>query len=295
MLEHIKNGTSRFLKNLVRLRHWKRKPDRPPMLTIDERITQKININALTEANIELSIIEFPTEGLSSKESRIRDKVFFKCIFSQQEINNFSFTNCKFVTCVFNGANISKVEFHDCTFDECFFYKTKFQSTYIDPKSFLFSDKWEWDLANVNAGLFQTLYRNSKDMHQDEFAMHADRKFQFYRRYQHLRGTNPKPHRFISSLIFDYALGYGYGIVNALIITSLYILIFAFFIEGNLKENGSFFEALYFSIVSFTTVGYGEVTPLHETLPLALTILFLLGSVGWCAVVTAIIVKRIVK
>lgn len=295
MFKKIHCRLSLLRDQLIRFWNWRKKPDHPPALTFKKRATEEVSINALKDGDVTLSLIKFPNIKLPSKERRINGRYFNKCVFSQEIIEGFTFDKCRFIECVFNGAEIVETEFHDCKFDECYFYKTKFKSTYIDPRLFSFSDKWHWDMANVNSGLFQSLYRNSKDMHQDEFAMHADRKFQFYRRYQHLRGTTPRPSRFVTSLFFDYFLGYGYGIKNTLIVTTLSIFTFAFIIEGQLDKSSGFLEAFYFTVVSFTTVGFGEITPLHNSLPLVFTIAFLLGSVAWCAVVTAIIVKRIVK
>ncbi|MNG30662.1 voltage-gated potassium channel [compost metagenome] len=78
--------------------------------------------------------------------------------------------------------------------------------------------------------------------------------------------------------------------------TVVSILGFAWLLDGKVSsEKGTFFETLYFTVVSLTTVGYGEITPRHEIIPLTVTMILLLSSIAWCAVVTAIIVKRIVK
>ncbi|MEJ3577088.1 ion channel [Pseudomonas fragi] len=295
MLKNILHEASRFKTNAIRFWNWRKKPFPRPRLTLEEIITEKVKINELCSDIINLSFVNFPTTPIKPWERRIVGKTFFKCIFSQETIEDFTFNNCHFTECVFNGAKIIDVEFHDCTFNECFFYKTKFTSTYIDPRTLSFTDHWHWDKSNVNLGLYQSLYRNLKDIHQDEFAMYADKKFQFYRRYQDLRGEQPNRTKFIRSMFFDYVLGYGYGITNTLVITTISIFLFALLIDGHLKDGSNYLEAFYFTVVSFTTAGYGEITPLHTSLPLVLTILFLLGSVAWCAVVTAIIVKRIVK
>lgn len=289
---------SSLMAEVARFWNWRKKPKKRPLLTFDERATSSVAINAvkdLPDGEVKLYLISFPEVRLASSERRIKGRVFNRCVFSKEVIEDFAFDNCRFIECVFNGAKIIETEFHDCFFVECYFYKSKFKSAYIDPRSFSFSKRWHWEMANVNAGLFQSLYRNSKDMHQDEFAMHADIKFQFYLRYQHLLGTSPKPSRFVWSVFFDYFLGYGYGIKNTLVVTILSILAFSLMIEGQLTNGKGYLEAFYFAVVSFTTVGFGDVTPSRSALPLVLTILFILGSVAWCAVVTAIIVKRIVK
>ncbi|RON66203.1 ion channel [Pseudomonas fluorescens] len=264
---------------------------------ISEKITKHAPIQTLPNTpEISLSFIEFYFENITPKERQISGKIFTKCIFSHQIIENFTFTNCKFLDCVFNGAYLTGVEFHDCEFRECFFYKTKFKDTYADPVFFHFTKKWHWISANINSGFFQSLYSNYKNMHQEKFAMDADRRFQFYRRYQHLYGRNPSIYKFVKGLLFDYFLGHGYGITNSLVVTAISILSFSWLLHGKLtpgKED--FFETLYFTVVSLTTAGYGEITPRHEVIPLTITMILLLSSIAWCALVTAIIVKRIVK
>ncbi|MGP6421390.1 ion channel [Pseudomonas putida] len=264
---------------------------------ISEKITQHTSIQSLPESpEISLSFIEFHFETITPRERQISGKTFTKCLFSHQIIENFTFSNCKFSDCSFNGAYLMGVEFHDCVFNECFFYKTKFKDTYVDPVCFHFTKKWHWISANINSGLFQSLYSNYKNMHQERFAMNADRKFQFYRRYQYLYGSNPSIYSFLMGLLFDYLLGHGYGIRNSLVVTAIAILGFAWLLHGKLNTaEENFFETLYFTIVSLTTAGYGEITPRHEVVPLAITMILLLSSIAWCALVTAIIVKRIVK
>lgn len=264
---------------------------------VSEVITQRISIKSLPEsAEISLAFIDFSFDSITPKERQVSGRIFVKCLFSHEVIENFTFQDCTFLNCSFNGAVLLGTEFHDCEFRECFFYKAKFKDTYVDPATFHFSKKWHWIRANVNSGLFQSLYNNSKTMHQEEFAMRADRRFQFYRRYQYLYGDRPAIYSFLKALLFDYLLGYGYGIKNSLVVTVASIFGFAWILDDKIvSENGTFFEALYFTVVSLTTVGYGEITPRHEVLPLAITIVLLLLSIAWCAVVTAIIVKRIVK
>lgn len=283
-------------ENMARFWRWKKR-ENGSKPRISEPVTEELSVNEIGDlVEISLRKIEFTNSDDISARRPIKNKVFVKCIFAQRTIESYIFNGCSFIECSFNGAKIIGVEFHKCVFSDCIFYKTKFTSTYLDPDSLKFSWKWYWNWANINAWLFQSLYRNSKDMHQEVFAMRADRRFQFYRRYEYLRGQNPRPRKFIFGFLFDWLLGYGYGIKNALFVTLAMVVGFAYIIEDHLKEGGSsFLKALYFSVVSFTTVGFGDVTPELEVLPISITIIFLLFSVAWCAVVTAIIVKRIVK
>lgn len=288
MYKKIKSQTVKIIKNYFST----------PMsrkLSVEDPVKTIIKASELASLDeISLAFIDF--DNSDKKVWKISDKLFSKCIFSQKIIANIDFQNCTFKGCAFNNALFLEVEFHNCNFYECHFYKAKFKETYIDPDCLHFSSKWKWHRANVNSGLFQSLYHNSKSMHQENFAMRADRSFQFYRRYQLLYEENPNFKGFLQSLLFDYLLGSGYGIKNSLIITILGILGFAWLLEDKIKpESNNFLEAVYFTVVSLTTAGYGDFSPTHKMLPMLITTCLLLSSVAWCAVVTAIIVKRIVK
>lgn len=236
-------------------------------------------------------------EDEKDKPNRLKNITFKECIFSHQTIENISFLGCKFIDCQFNGTQIKATEFHKCTFQNSCFYKAKFHDVYIDPNSFKFNSDWHRNWPNVNAWLFQSLYRNSKIMHQENFAMSADHRFLFYKRHEHLRGQNPSKWKFIKGWLFAWILGNGYGLKNTIIITLISIITFAALIQKHIKPNtdSSFLEALYLAVVSFTTVGYGDITPEHNAIAISLTIIFLISSAIWGAVMTAIIIKRIVK
>lgn len=270
---------------------------------IKEIITTRINIyeieSSKTSQNIEITLkfVDTDQPNKNIKFFRIKNITFKKCIFSGQNIKGINFYGCTFIDCILNGIYIDSCEFHKCKIQNSSFYKPTISNTYIDPRSFKFDYKWYRYYANVNAGLFQALYRNAKDIHQENFAMHADIKFLFYKRYEHLFGQKLKPISFITGFLFDLLLGCGYGIINVLFFTLLSICAFAWLIKDYISdtENISIIKALYFSIVSFTTVGYGDITPNKTDTALILTMVFLLASVIWCSVVTAIIVKRIIK
>lgn len=248
-------------------------------------------------ANLERLKIDFSEENPKQLIRRLKNITFTKCIFSRQSITHIAFIECKFIDCQFNGSKINACEFHKCEISNSVFYKASFRNTYIDPRSFHFDRIWLKNWANVNAWLFQDLYRNAKDMHQDEFARHADNKFLLYKRYEHLNGKSRNLTKFIKGLLFDWLLGNGYSIKKPVIITAVSILAFAEIIKDEIGSKGDleFYKALYFSVVSFTTVGYGDISPEKTVFALSVTMLFLLASVVWCALVTAIIIKRIVK
>ena len=267
-----------------------------PKLT--EEITETLPFTEiLDKSQIKLKKIDFSKKLEKGRHKNFHKVIFTECLFSKETINEMTFQNCTFIKCQFNGTIINNSEFHQCKFDNCCFYKTKIISTYIDPSSFKFNSEWYIKWSNVNVIWFQALFKNSKLMHQENFAMAADIKFQFYRRYDHLFGQKKHPFLFIWRLLYDMCLGCGYGIMNTLIFTIIFISLFATLIMPWIKINEStgIIESIYFSVVSFTTVGYGEITPVHDECALIITTLFLFLSFVWGSIVTAVIVKRVVK
>ncbi|WP_020161750.1 ion channel [Cycloclasticus pugetii] len=264
---------------------------------INKKITKKVDIlDIAKDSKIELHYIVFKKEVEGPKQ-RIYKVCFDRCLFSAKEIKDIIFLDCTFSECQFNGARIINCEFHQCKFKECVFYKAEIEGTYIDPSSFAYKSEWHKKWANVNAWWFQALFQNSKKMHQEGFAMIADKRFQFYRRYDYLFGKKKHPFKYLSGLIYDIALGYGYGIWNVIVVTSALISLFAFLMvsQTSMNANAGLLESIYFSVVSFTTVGYGEITPAKNTPALIITTAFLFLSVIWGSIVTAVIVKRLVK
>jgi len=281
----------------------KNRKDRRPVPKSDfPRIEEPVEDSIIISDNIKdvihnLKKVSFKPKEMGPQDLSIKNVNFKKCIFNHRTIKSIRFHHCIFESCLFTGTIIQNCEFHSCSFHESCFYKTKIFDTYIDPSSFIFGSDWHIKWANINAWWFQNLYQNSKNLHQEDFAMIADREFQFYRRYEYLFGTNRKRFRFWVSVFYDVVLGYGYGIWNVLIFTCIFVAAFAFLMHQgtNLWEDCGVAGYLYFSIVSFTTVGYGDVTPLHTTLDLSITTLFLFLSVIWGALTTAVVVKRLVK
>ncbi|WP_280565046.1 pentapeptide repeat-containing protein [Chromohalobacter sp. 48-RD10] len=265
---------------------------------LSEKVTESLDLmDVEKEAVVKLKKIEFSEPG-NNPRRHTKDAKFIECLFSHANIVERNFSGCKFENCIFNGAEIFRCEFHQCSFKNCVLYKTRISDTYLDPKSFYFSASWYRHWANVNAWWFQSLHRNSMDIHQKDFAMHADRRFRFYRRYEELLGKKKRPLKFLLGLGYDLVLGYGYGITNCLVVTIGLILLFAYLMAGytNLPVGAGGIEHIYYSIVSFTTVGYGEVIPEQKhPVALVMTSVFLFLSVVWTAIVSAVVVKRVVN
>lgn len=143
-----------------------------------------------------------------------RCKTFKNVSFSKTTITDVSFRDCKFIDCLFLGTRFVNCEFQNCTFVRCNPHKVIFEKTFIDPLVFEgMLDKSKH--SNIGINLFHQLYKNSMEMHQDEFARTAEfnrQKWLRYvldRRYEKWARVNPKWLFGWSANILYYSIGYG--------------------------------------------------------------------------------------
>lgn len=252
------------------------------------------------------------------------DCIFINCNLSKSIFNNVKMCKCKFISIdlrevIINDSLIKNMHISDCdcrsfsiinsSIESLDFedeYLSKFnEDTFIDiirkdkkdkyyyEKSFriykcLFS-KFESNRLLSNAGEYYYLYKITE--------------------LRTLTGINK-----IKSYIFWLLCGYGerptYALISSIEIILIFTILYMFTglnIEGNLidynlgflltfpMENlvSDFFKSLYFSIVTFTTVGYGDITPTGYSLLLSGIEMFL--GVTMVGVWTATLARKITR
>lgn len=219
------------------------------------------------------------------KQSRIQDTTFERVSFSKTRISGLTFRNCTFDQCQFIGAEIEDCEFHDCKFILTNTYKLSISRTYIDPMSFrkcLRRQKHQ----NIGVHLYQMLLSNSRGTEQIEFERDAQFFFLRWKRFQDAyeiknwrkrEGEARSWGRFILKCgeylrrlawekLFGSGLRLRYFVTTVVgAITAFTTLNYSWRVEFGLTFEDapitSWVEALYFTIVSFTTTGYGEIVP----------------------------------
>lgn len=234
--------------------------------------------NALYEPN-ELT----QTDPLRTE--RITGKIFESVSFSKTVIDSIIFRDCEFRDCQFIGATLRSCEFHGCRFVNTNTHKISIERTYIDPRSFgkcLDRNKHQ----NIGVHLYQVLLNNSRDEEQIEFERDAQFLFLRWKRYQDgyefkrtlesRGGTNrylralPKGISALKRLLWEKLFGCGirlrYFVVTVIVTIFLatcsnYAFSEAFGLNVEGRPLNSWFEAFYFSTVSLTTLGYGDITP----------------------------------
>jgi hypothetical protein len=221
-------------------------------------------------------ILYYPREFTGSEDKPLvfRGKRFHEVSFKDTIIKNIRFIECEFKNCLIMGASAVDCEFIDCIFLGTNTSKMKFTNCLIDPLSF----EQNFDLkndANLAIDLYHSLYRNSAETHQPKYSLSSlyrmnkaesknlDSKF--------TRGRIEKKQYYIEKskhIIHDFASGYGLKLSNVARLLVIVIGIFSvlnylfsscIFTEG--VGVSTFLDSIYFTCVTITTLGYGDMTP----------------------------------
>lgn len=217
-------------------------------------------------------------EGKQQPITKIHNKTFENVSFSKTSLKNLVFNDCRFLGCLFIGTEFFDCEFHQCDFQNSNMYKSNFTNVYIDPIAFRRClDKTKHQ--NIGVHLFQTLMKNGRLSDQPAFEATAKFYFLRWKRYQDLYEAKKSfPKLFWKSLrkFILYSRGaawewiFGSGIrlryflrTSAIVLFVNSTLNFSAREHFGLSEKGliTFLDSLYFTLVTMTTLGYGDISP----------------------------------
>lgn len=228
----------------------------------------------------------------SSHRRQIRGKEFINVSFTRTIIRHVDFYDCVFRRCLFVSSRIEGCEFHDCKFVDTNTHKIDFKGVYIDPAAFndCLSPK---NHQNIGAHLYQRLMNNSHDEHQPGFgrlaAFHFNRWMSYQLSYEARKAwatswSNSVSFHLASVTRKIWGLwGAGVRLRRFLVCFLVVIAAFSAFnfclrVDMGLPRVENVLDAIYFTVITLTTIGYGDVTP---TEPLGKAIMAVQGFVGF--------------
>lgn len=248
--------------------------------------------------------------GSTEKFPRKIENVTFRNVsFTRTQIEKISFHDCVFDQCLFIGTQIKNCEFHDCKFIDSNTHKIGFERVYINPKSFKNCLKSRSD-QNIGVHLYQRLLRNSNNESQREFARVAAFQLNLWKGNLSLHDSRENfglgYKKTIKSIkLFFVFLGlYYWGSVGAgVYMTGLANLLFNIIIVTSginylfrkalgLDDIINFIDSIYFTMITFATIGYGDITPSNS---LGKIVIALEGFLGFflLVLVASLAVERI--
>jgi uncharacterized protein YjbI with pentapeptide repeats len=204
---------------------------------------------------------------------KVKGVAFRNVSFSHTTIIGFEFTDCTFQGCLFIGTIFRDCRFTSGSFIECNPYRIEFQGCYVDPRSFdncIHDHKY----SNIGVYLFQEILRNSRQQGQPEFSDEARFRFMKWKRNQIKQSVLGKSWRitwrsrfnFTGLSIYEFSAGYGMRL-GRLTLSSACVLFFFSAVNWKLAtamglpSTLSPVDAFYFSTVTVTTLGFGDITP----------------------------------
>lgn len=217
----------------------------------------------------------YPDEiiGKNSHYLVFRDKAFKEVSFKDTLIKNVRFIGCTFETCLFMGAFFEECEFVDCNFYNTNTSKVRFVDCLIDPLSF----EKNFDLvndANIAVSLYHALYRNSSETHQPKYAIEslynmkrAECNYLDYKKDQKVIGICEYRIERSKFILHDFISGYGLKLSRVARLLGIVIAVFTilnFALSGFIFTSDgveTIVDSLYFTCVTVTTLGYGDMTP----------------------------------
>lgn len=243
--------------------------------------------NAIRNNNISNALF-LPDVFSTSKGYEKHKEITFRSIsFKGTTFQRIKFIDCHFVGCLFLSSKFIQCDFSNCEFKDCNFLGSTWEKSRINPKDLCKNFDFKND-ANIAIKLFQTLYDQYKKEHQPNYAKMA--KYLFMKAkygldYYYLNKRTINKFTFLTRRIksFIHCVISGYGVYRGRIIATFFVfLLLAACLNHYLQQvifmldiptekvienttiNYSFIQSLYYTFISITTIGFGDMVPKSE-------------------------------
>ncbi len=277
------------------------------------RLSSQQELISLVDSGGEVANVYYePDEFRPTRPKNVvKERTFRNVNFSNTAFIGVEFRKCVFEDCLFLSCEFDRCEFHHCKFTCCNLHKVRFVSTYVDPQIFvgIFNPVKH---ANIGVHVFQQLRSNALSTHQPDFFQTADWQFRVWLRYEWLSKWHRGDCKFSEmawpvarNWLYEFLLGYGHSLKrfsfwSALLFVGLVAFNTWFWPNLVMKVppeianvNGNV-KAVYFTLITLTTLGYGDITPTTAVGMMVAGTEALLGLV-WFGMLTSIIVKKVFR
>lgn len=262
----------------------------------------------LEEVNAWTNLLYYADEFRSSSDKYITfaNKSFSLISFKDTVFYKVRFIRCEFESCIFMGATFNECEFIDCIFKNTNANKIKVNSCLIDPKCF--DDNFDFiSDTNIAVNVYQSLYKNASREYQSEHALYSLYKMKDAE-YHHLssklnRGVITRSQYYKGRVFYymhDFISGYGLKTFKVLRLLIIFITLLSsvnYIFSGSIfKDNIEFtiVNSIYFTCVTITTLGYGDITPYTDVGKILVALQALLGFIV-LSLFMASVINRAVK
>ena len=224
--------------------------------------------------------------------TRLANVAFKNVGFSNTRVRGFEFSRCRFEDGLFLSTVFEDCRFIQCEFINCNFSRAEFDSVFIDPKCFIRATPKN-GYENIGVYLFQQLLRNSKREGQPDFTDESQFWFRHWLMRQHLSEIRMLPlscnkvlkiARLAFLGFYQISMGSGMRVGRLFVtigITVIVLSIFNLFALESIKSSSGplngFVDALYFTTVVLTTLGFGDFVPMNSNDRLIVSFEALLG------------------
>lgn len=217
-----------------------------------------------------LSYIHF--EGASLRHSTFQDGKIMNCHFDDTDLSHSNFKNTTINTCSLQRTNLTgalliNMSAMSCNFSKAKLFDVNLGSILIDQLTIF--DKHIQEEHEKNYHLAGTVYKQLKDMYKNS-SLHSQSDYYLYREMVSRRKTTKwyNPYRWFNFIFADLTCKYGTSAIR--IMTWMFGSIFGFagifytsqaLLHFDAAVKVTFGDCLYFSIVTYTTIGYGDLHP----------------------------------